>query len=70
MQPEKTFSLICSVYAPHPLFISKGRTMCGSNHTHIQVTEIFVIVQSIAYNEAVGDFKSNIYSKKNRELRF
>lgn len=67
MQPEKT-SLISSVYPP-PLFISKGRTMCGSIHTHIQVTEIFVIVQSIAYNEAVGDFKSNIY-KKNTEIKF
>lgn len=35
--------------------------------TYIQVTEVFIVVQGIADDEVVGDFKSNIYQSKRRQ---
>lgn len=38
--------------------------------THVQVTEVLVVVQSVAHHEAVGDFKSNIWGKEHGNTKF
>lgn len=68
MQPETSIDLICSVYPSFhlPPSSSKGRAVCASIGTHVQVTEVLVVVQSVAHDKAVGDFKSNICREKRR----
>lgn len=71
-QGESCISLICGVYPPSVSFMSLSELFKRSwvsvrQQTYIQVTEVFIVVQGIADDKVVGDFKSNIYQSKRRQ---
>lgn len=73
MQPETSVCFICSVYpplsSPSQLFPKVG-AVCAAIGTHVQVTEVLVVVQSVAHHKAVGDFKSHICQEKRQKYAY